>query len=440
MLRALEDMAQFPEMNPGPVCRMDRNGTVLLANSAAHRLFDEGSLIGRNWVDLCPGMTADLWQRALTSPTAVFHEAEFDDRCVMFQHVRPAAGDSVFAFGADITNQRMAERALRQSEKMATLGTLVAGVAHELNNPAAATRRAAEQLRDAFAQLEDAHQRLDSVGLNTAAHALLATLEQQARERAAQQNELDAMARADAEAAVEEWLDEHDIELDDAHAAALAGLGLDPAALAAIDASVDEQALGAVIFWAASVFPVHALLNEIHQGASRLSEIVGALKSYSYLGQAPVLNVDLHEGLDNTLVILRSKLKHGITVNREYGSDVPRITAYGSELNQVWTNIIDNAADAMNGSGVITIRTRRDGPWAVVEIEDNGPGIPPENLAHVFDPFFTTKAPGKGTGLGLSTSFSIITEKHKGTIHVESRPGSTRFVVKLPVDAAPASA
>src|SRR5439155_22897507 len=148
--------------------------------------------------------------------------------------------------------------------------------------------------------------------------------------------------------------------------------------------------------------------------AARISEIVGALKSYSYLGQAPVQAVDLREGLDNTLVILRSKLKVGVEVRREYGADVPPVQAWGSELNQVWTNLVDNAVDAMGGKGHLTIRTRRDGDWAVVEVEDDGPGVPQAIQSQVFDPFFTTKAPGKGTGLGLSTSYSIIVAKHNG--------------------------
>ena len=145
--------------------------------------------------------------------------------------------------------------------------------------------------------------------------------------------------------------------------------------------------------------------------------------------------MDLHEGLDNTLVILRGKLKAGISVHRDYGADVPKVPAHGSELNQVWTNILDNAADAMGGKGAITIRTRREGRWAVVEIEDDGPGIPKDIVPRIFDPFFTTKAPGQGTGLGLSTSYSIVTKQHRGEMHVESQPGLTRFTVKLPIQA-----
>src|SRR6185295_3394944 len=225
--------------------------------------------------------------------------------------------------------------------------------------------------------------------------------------------------RSDREAELEDWLDSHDLDAS-ALAPALVGLGLTPPALEDLLKTVGEDALEPVLAWAAAVLPVHQLLYEIGQGSARISEIVRALKSYSYLGQAPVQWIDLHEGLDNTLVILRNKLKAGIEVHREYAKDLPSVHAFGSELNQVWTNLLDNAADAMNGKGHLTIRTRRQDPWAVVEIEDDGPGIPAALQSRIFDPFFTTKAPGKGTGLGLSTSYSIVTEKHHGRIDVES--------------------
>ena len=175
------------------------------------------------------------------------------------------------------------------------------------------------------------------------------------------------------------------------------------------------------------------MLDEIAEGTKRISEIVRALKTYSYLDQAPVQNVNLHEGLENTLVMFRSRLKQGINVQRDYAADLPTIEAYGSELNQVWTNIIDNAIAAMNGQGEIILRTRREGGWVVVEITDSGPGIPPEIQAQVFDPFFTTKPPGEGTGLGLNISHNIVVQKHKGEIAVNSRPGQTTFQVRLPL-------
>jgi len=195
-----------------------------------------------------------------------------------------------------------------------------------------------------------------------------------------------------------------------------------------------EDSIGPALRLLADAFPVYRLLHEIGNGSARISEIVGALKGYSYLGQAPVQAVNLHEGIDNTLVILRNKLNKGVTVHCDYCSNLPLIQAYGGELNQVWTNLLDNAVDAMDGKGEITIRSRTGDGQVFVEIEDNGPGIPAEIQSRVFDPFFTTKGPGKGTGLGLSTAYSIITEKHHGSIFLESHPGSTRFTVQLPIE------
>jgi signal transduction histidine kinase len=340
--------------------------------------------------------------------------------------------------GEALDAKARAELALRHSERMAMLGTMLAGVAHELNNPAAATHRAAEQLRDAFARLQEAHLGLDALTLTPAAREVLVTIERTAREHALRRgDDLPALERSDREAAVEEWLDERGVGDASALAPTLVDQGLDPSALDGLAALFDDPALDVVLTWAAAVFPVHMLSYEIGQGAARISEIVRALKSYSFQGQVPLQAVNLHEGLDNTLVILRNKLKGGVDVHRDYGPDVPEVQAHGSELSQVWTNILDNAVDAMNGKGTISIRTRARDGWAIVEIEDSGPGIPEAIQSRIFEPFFTTKPPGKGTGLGLATTHSIVTEKHYGRIDVESRPGLTRFTVRLPI-AAPA--
>lgn len=431
---ALAELAAFAEMHPGPVLQLDLEADVIAANAAAREVFG-GEVIGRNWSEICPVSSEEKWQQVLSCSDPITLDLPYGggEYSVTYRH-NPQT-QVVFVFGVDVTAQRRAERALRQSEKMATLGTLAAGVAHELNNPASAVQRGAEQLREAVRELERAHRGLARAGLGEDHRERLQALEERARERARTPHATDALARADTEEAVEEWLDARGVEDASRLAPALATMQLDSVALDELAGAVGGEGLAAALDWVAAAFAAYSLLYEIRQGAARISEIVGALKSYSYLGQAPVQAVDVHEGLDNTLVILRSRLKEGVVVRREYDPDLPRIGAYGSELNQVWTNLIDNAIDAMNGEGRLVIRTRREGDEVIVEIEDDGPGIPPEIQEQVFDPFFTTKEPGKGTGLGLATSYGIVTEKHHGTLSLVSKAGSTRFIARLPIDA-----
>jgi signal transduction histidine kinase len=326
---------------------------------------------------------------------------------------------------------------LRQSEKLATLGKLSAGMAHELNNPAAAALRGAAQLGTTFGHLQEAHLKLGELNLTDSQLELLLTLDKLARDRARQPADIDSLTRSDREAELETWLEGQGVENAWEVAPGLVNLGYDKDELTTLLADFSSSQAMAVIDWLNCTFIIYSLLDEIGQGAGRISEIVKALKTYTYMDQAPIQSVDVHEGLDNTLVMLRSKLKPGITVHRDYAPDLPHIQAYGSELNQVWTNIIDNAIDAMNGKGEITLRTRHDDRWAIVEITDNGPGIPEAILPNLFDPFFTTKPPGRGTGLGLNISHNIVVQKHKGRIDVYSQPGKTRFEVRLPLNSAP---
>ena len=432
--KKIEEYARFPDMNPAPVLRLDLDGYILLANSAAHKELGM-DLKGKCWREFCPILSKDnVWnsiQNATNEPYYI--ETQLGNKTFMFAHRRDEFSDLLFAFGADITQNKKTEMLLRQSEKMATLGTLAAGIAHELNNPAAAARRAAVQLQEIFVRLEETHLQLNTIIFSESERNVLQIIEQRAREHSKNPADLDAITRSDKESEIEAWLEENNIENAWEYSPTLASLEFSLEELTNYRNLFHDDSFSAVLKWIISFYPVYVLLNEINQSSTRISEIVRAMKSYSYLDQAPIQNINIHEGLDNTLIILRNKLKDGIEVIRDYANDLPKIIAYGSELNQVWTNIFDNSIDAMNGKGRIKIQTSKENSNIVIQIEDNGPGIPKEILSRIFDPFFTTKEPGKGTGLGLSNCYSIIVEKHKGNIAVESTPGKTSFNVTLPI-------
>ena len=325
---------------------------------------------------------------------------------------------------------RSTESMLVQNEKMAALGTLAAGLAHELNNPAAAIQRSAAQLRDALSDWQRLATELGA--LSDQAEAIDA-LRETTSKRAAAPVDFDPLSLSDREAELEEWLEDRGVEPAWEFAPALVSSGWDKDELARATErfSADQRTL--VLRWLASGSSVYGLLGEVGTSAEAISEIVKAVKTYSYLDQAPIQELDVRESLETTLIILRPKIKAGISIKREYADDVPRIEAYGSELNQAWTNIIDNALDAVQGQGELVLRTyTRDGD-AVVEVVDNGPGIPPEVQRRIFEPFFTTKGPGVGTGLGLHIAYNIVVHKHHGEIKVTSTPGETRFRVVLPV-------
>jgi signal transduction histidine kinase len=326
------------------------------------------------------------------------------------------------------------ELMLRQSEKLATLGTLAAGVAHELNNPASAARRATEQLRTAIASLEEAHARLGEVEITQNGRDALRSLERQALESGASSLHINPLDRSDAEAAVEEWLDANGVADAWELAPPLLNQGIDSLALQRLATIIHDPALAPAVTWLGCILRVHGLLQEVGDSSTRVSEIVGALKGYTHLGQSPLQTVDVRHGLENTLVVLGHTIGDGVTIRREYGTNVPSLLAYGTELNQVWTNLLSNAIDAVGKHGEITIRTMRQDNWVIVEVEDSGPGIPEQIQPRIFDPFFTTKPPGKGAGLGLSISHSIVTQKHHGELRMESRPGLTRFTVRLPIN------
>ncbi len=333
---------------------------------------------------------------------------------------------------------RSTQSRVQQSEKMAQLGTLTAGIAHELNNPAAAVKRGAEQLSSAMLELSDTFSQLSQLGLTTEQWEYWRKLSDHAQQQGAMPPELDALTRSDREYELEEWLEDNGVEDAWEYAPALVNLNFSEDELEELLNQFEPQKLAIVLRWLDNAYNTYSLFAEMNQGATRISGIVKALKTYSYLDQAPVQMVDLHRGIDDTLLILNHKLKSGPSVRREYDPDVPKINGYGSELNQVWTNILDNAIDALKdmpaGEGLITISSQVQGDWVILEFEDNGPGIPADIQSRVFEPFFTTKPPGVGTGMGLDISYNIVVNKHRGDIKLESEPGRTRFQIWLPFD------
>ncbi len=322
-------------------------------------------------------------------------------------------------------------------EKMASLGRLSAGMAHELNNPAAAVQRGADRLQTTFSEGQTIQLKMAMLKLNDEQIDHLMVLDQDAREAGRKPTHLDALSRLDREEVVERWLGEREVLASGTVVASLVTVGYGEEELEELAIIYSAPRLAIVIDWLSFKHTIYSLVSDIGLGTDRIVDLVKALKTYTYMDQAEVQAVDVREGLDNTLIILRNKMKGGVTVVRDYSDDVQVINAYAGELNQVWTNLIDNAIDAMDGEGTLIVRTRHEDPWVIVEIEDDGPGIPEENRSKIFDPFFTTKGPGEGTGLGLSISRNLIVQKHRGEISVESKPGRTCFAVRLPLDIAP---
>ena len=329
-----------------------------------------------------------------------------------------------------ITRIQNTEIITMQQEKLFALGKLSAGLAHELNNPAAAAQRAVEQLRETIeANATYLPQRQDRQA------SVCNTFQQMALQHVTTTSLLDPLVKSDHEDELASWLEDHNVADGWQLAATFVEVGLERAWFDELAGQIDEDELAGFIVSLEKTLQMQSSLNILKQSTERISTLVQAIKSYSYMDQAPLQEINVHEGLESTLTMLGYELKN-IEVVRKYDTTLPSISAYGSELNQVWTNLLDNAIDALGGKGQIVLSTRRENESVVVEIADNGPGIPEEIQLRIFEPFFTTKGVGKGTGLGLDIAYRVIVGHHKGDLQVVSRPGSTRFIAHLPLDPA----
>ena len=320
-------------------------------------------------------------------------------------------------------------------ERLTSLGTMAAGLAHELNTPAAAARRAASDLVDAVEIRNHVLKTFVEAGVEREDAAKLLELHAEALERAAARGPLDALDAADAEDEMLEVLEERGIPDAWRWAEPLGAAGLDADWVDRVSAIAGPVAAKKAIAWVTATLSARDLATELVESTERMSKLVKAIKTYAYMDRGGVVQADVHEGLESTLIMLSHKLKHTqIKVKRHYDKSLPQITMHGSELNQVWTNVLDNAIGALGEDGVITVTTSADNGCIKVDIADNGPGIPEDVRSRIFDPFFTTKPPGSGTGMGLDTARRIVEQRHRGSMTFDTGDGGTVFHVWLPLE------
>jgi signal transduction histidine kinase len=331
--------------------------------------------------------------------------------------------------------QKNTQAAIGQRERLLALGSLSAGLTHELNNPAAAAVRATSSLRERVAGMRHKLGMVAAGPYDRGSLQTLIRLQEEVAERVPKAPVLEPLEASDREDAIGDWLEEHGVANGWELAATFVAAGLDVAWLDHVEETVDAETLEGAVRWLYYTIETELLMNEIEDSTNRISTLVGAAKQYSQLDRAPYQVVDVHELLDSTLLMLSGKIPPGISVVKDYDRSLPHIPAYAGELNQVWTNLIDNAVSAMKGSGVLTVRTGLDRDQVFVEFGDTGPGVPKEIRNRIFEPFFTTKPVGEGTGLGLDITWRIVVNKHHGDLSLESSPGDTRFRVRLPITA-----
>ena len=435
-------VAQLHEVQPGELIVEERDhvpGLMLLLEGTAATFMaargrgaeSVGHQVAPTWIGAIAVLTEDPLPVRIVAETpcrlAIVPPPEFL-RLVFEQR---AIHQAVIRRIAPVT-QRLT--GIEQSrERLASLGTMAAGLAHELNNPAAAARRAASQLREDVGIVQSTLVKFVKSGVERVDAEHLVDLQQEAVARASTATALQTLDAADAEDALLDVLEELGVPEPWRLAEPLAAAGVDRDWLDRV-AQHAGPATAAALHWVAATLTIGRLSTELCESTDRISALVGAVKSYAYMDRGGLVEIDLHEGLETTLTVLNHKLKHtAIRVRRDYDRTLPKMTVHGSELNQVWTNLLDNAIGALGEQGTITIRTSRDGDCAVVTFSDDGPGIPEDARDRIFEPFFTTKDVGLGTGLGLSTALQIVAERHGGSLTVESEPGHTTFTVRLPL-------
>ncbi|MGH3882515.1 MAG: ATP-binding protein [Pseudonocardiaceae bacterium] len=360
--------------------------------------------------------------RFLALPSREFNE--------MFRRWYPMAVHLLQGMFVGISNANVL---VGQRERLLALGKLSAGLTHELNNPAAAAARASDTLRERLGGMRHklamlAEGRLDRDALRT-----LTVLQERFVEIGRSAPALTALQTGDLEDELADWLDDHGVTQSWELAPVFVAGGLRVSDLEQVADTAPAESLEGALRWLAYTVDTENLIREIGDATARITALVAAAKQYSQLDRAPHQNIDLHEGLDATLVMLARKLGDGVRIVKDYDRELPAVPAYPAELNQVWTNLIDNAADAMHGEGTLTVRTARDGEFALVEIGDTGDGVPPEAAKRIFEPFFTTKRVGQGTGLGLDVSWRVVVNRHHGDLSLQSHPGDTRFQIRLPL-------
>jgi signal transduction histidine kinase len=390
---------------------------------------EEISLVNHGAGDFTGGLAVLTGRTSIHRARAASPSRVLEIDSETFRRVAVEVPDVADVFISGLASRmRQTQRAFRQQEKLAALGKLSAGLAHELNNPAAAARRASDELGGAILQAQLTaleHDERFSAGERSALVAMQ-------RESATGAANLDPLSLGDAEDDLADWLEEHGVEEPWDLAPTLAAAGIGAGRLEALAGVLEDGSLADAMGWLVATIELVGLAGEVGTSAGRISELVGAMKDYTYMDRAAVGEVDVIPGLENTLTILGHKLK-GVSVRREYEEDLPRIPGHGGELNQVWTNLLDNAADAVDGRGNITVKGVVEAGSIVVEVVDDGPGIPRGALKRVFEPFYTTKEVGAGTGLGLDVVRRIV-RAHGGEVSVRSKPGETSFTVSLPVE------